>query len=639
MLIYKMIKTFKYISRIALCGAMALGVASCADEYSLPMPDIDPAQLVEGVAFSVEHDAQNPNIIHLKSLMPSNYSVAWVTPQGRRNTNEVTLQFPFDGEYEVQMGVDTRGGYVWSNPYSFTVDEFCAEFVDNYMWRRISGGVGNSKTWQFDLGVLEDGSVKTTFWNGPHWFFNPLYSWDHLHSATETETASANYKDTPKWDAATAIDPSEVPGVEGADPGWYWPAEYAGATWMCEAKNYGYITFDLIDGANVTITDADGNVIEKGTYLLDVDNHTLSLSGVYPLNTNNTVQTRDLKILYLSDTGMQLIADGQTSGSATSLNYVTKDYFDNYQAAEESQEPTLPDGWREDVTQTVITSVKWVLSDKNPLDWATLDGSLMNGWRNPEDYPDWLGTPDPASYADFSMTLDSNDNSAKFVYPDGSTIDCTYELSDNGIYTFSEPIKSFSLVGWASFAVDAENSLRILQIEKNVYGNVTGVWLGAISSEKPEYMAYHFVPTAGSGGGAGSDEPAYAATLNYFSNDWSMNVSSAPVIFTKEGTYTATVEGTVPEAGPGGMYMDIPDILIDYPNADVIIKDVKLDGNSISFSDEVIERGVGDDPNTLRRYFFHPWGLNQDLAPNYVFNSSLEVTFEVKMDTGVPYKK
>ena len=408
---------------------------------------------------------------------------------------------------------------------------------------------------------------------------------------------------------------------------------------MCTAANYGYITFDLIDGANVTITDADGNVLEKGTYLLDVDNHTIAFSGVYPLNSSNGgVMTRDCKLLYLSDTAMQLIGDGIKSGSATSVNYVTKEYFENYQADEVSKEPQLPDGWREDVSQTVITSVKWVLSDKNPLDWANLDGSLMNGWRNPEDYPDWLGTPDPASYKDFSMTLDSEDNSAVFTYPDGSTIDCSYELSDNGTYTFSEPIKSFSLVGWASFAVDADNGLRILSIEKNVLGNVTGIWLGALSSEKPEYMAYHFVPTAG-GNGGGSDEPVYGATLSFFSDDWSFFETSAPVVFSKSGTYSLRIEGAVPECGPGGMFLDIPDILLDYPNADVVIKDVKTDGNSISFSDESIQRGAGDDPNTLRRYFFHPWGLNQDTSANYNFTESIEVTFEVIMDSGEPFIK
>ena len=46
-----MIKAFKNLSRLALLGAVAFSVASCADEYSMPAPDIDPSELVEGVAF------------------------------------------------------------------------------------------------------------------------------------------------------------------------------------------------------------------------------------------------------------------------------------------------------------------------------------------------------------------------------------------------------------------------------------------------------------------------------------------------------------------------------------------------------------------------------------------------------------
>lgn len=511
-----MTKTFKNLSRIALFGAVAFSVASCADEYSMPAPNIDPAELVEGIAFTVEHDSENPNIIHLKSLMPAQYNVAWITPQGRRNTKEVTMQMPFDGSYEVQLGVDTRGGYVWSEPYTFTIDDFCADFVSHYLWTRISGGVGQSKTWQLDLAVLEDESVKTTYWTGPHWYWNPNYSWDYLHSPLENANVNINYRDTKKWDATKqAINTDEVPASadpDSAGAGWYWAADYKGNSWMCEAKNYGYITFDLIDGANVTISDADGNVVEKGTYLIDTDNHTISFSGVYPLNSsNNGLMVRDCKILYLSDTAMQLIGDGIKAGTATSCNYVTKDYFENYSAGE--VEPELPEGWMNDVSQTVVTSVKWVLSDQNPLDWAKLDGSLMNGWTSASDYPDWLGTPDPASYADFSMTLDSKANSAVFHYPDGSEVSCDYTLNDKGVYTFSEPIPGFALVGWAWFNVDANNGLRILSIEKDLMGNVTGMWLGARSTEKDEYMAYHFVPTAGSGGASADPMAPWISAL------------------------------------------------------------------------------------------------------------------------------
>ena len=129
-----MTKTFKYLSGL-LCGALATGLWSCsADEYSMPDPDVNTPELVEGVAFTVEHDAQNPNIIHLTSLVPSSYQVTWETPQGRKNGETATLSIPFDGDYQIRMGINTRGGYVWSEPYTFTVDDFCAD-----SWTTICG--------------------------------------------------------------------------------------------------------------------------------------------------------------------------------------------------------------------------------------------------------------------------------------------------------------------------------------------------------------------------------------------------------------------------------------------------------------------------------------------------------------------
>ena len=140
---------------------MALGVGlaaltSCSpDNHELESPDIKADDLVEGMAFTITHDSANPNIVYLKSLLPPSYQVAWETPQGRAVSNEHTLKIAFDGDYEVRMGVSTKGGYAWSNPASFHIDEFCTEFVDHFLWNRLSGGIGNSKSWQIDLAQLE----------------------------------------------------------------------------------------------------------------------------------------------------------------------------------------------------------------------------------------------------------------------------------------------------------------------------------------------------------------------------------------------------------------------------------------------------------------------------------------------------
>lgn len=117
----------------------------------------------------------------------------------------------------------------------------------------------------------------------------------------------------------------------------------------------------------------------------------------------------------------------------------------------------------------------------------------MNDWNTPSDYPDWLGAVDLSIYAGFSLTMDSADNTAKFTLPDGTVVNTTFTLDDKGIFTFEDVIPSFTVIGWASFALDANNALRVMTIEKNDAGKVTGMWLGAKSSEKDEYLAYHFV--------------------------------------------------------------------------------------------------------------------------------------------------
>lgn len=597
-------------STLACMATAGLLTACSADDYDLGSKSFSPEDLVEGVAFSITPDEANPNIIHLKSLLPASYQVAWETPQGRSVGSEKDLKIPFNGEYEVKIGVSTRGGYVWSNPAKFTVDEFCAEFVDNFLWNRISGGVGNSKTWQIDLAMLEDGSNKTTFWKGPHWFFNVNYTWDKLHAASETENSAANFIDSSPWESSAAIDPTPAEkDVNDSEANWYWAADYAGNSWMCTLDNYGYMTFDLIDGANVTITDAAGNVVSKGTYMLDVDNHTIAFGDCSPLSTTGRTD-RTFKILYLSDTALMLLGDNENNQS---LNYVTKDFFENYVADKGPQEPMLPDGWKDDISQTVVTSVKWVLSDKNPLDWCNLDGSRMNGWNAPSDYPDWLGTPDPASYASFSMTMDSKDNSVVFAYPDGSSVECGYTLDDKGIYTFDAPVNPMTVVGWASFELDANNGLRIMSIEKSATGAVSGIWLGKKDPQKDEYMAYHFVPKAGSSSGDADPSAPWVAALagktfkpekgafvdwlnfdltggwtapNAFGDDytsngwiWDANVAkvadSASLSFTKAGNgLTASLsytkfDGTKVDAeGKVTINPDVPSITFEFPMVD-----------------------------------------------------------------------
>ena len=84
-------------------------------------------------------------------------------------------------------------------------------------------------------------------------------------------------------------------------------------------------------------------------------------------------------------------------------------------------------------------------------------------------------------------------------------------------------------------------------------------------------------------------------------------------------------------------------ILKDHPNCDIVVTDIKVDGQSIAFNDADIDRGYGDTYKPAdacaRRYILNPWGPTAGNASKFVFSKSLSVTINVKMDTGSPFIK
>mgnify|MGYP003167264208 CR=1 FL=1 len=114
---------------------LGLSVTSCSpDEFDMPENNVAAGDLVEGIAYTVTHDSNNPNIVYLDSKMPQGYTVYWEHPQGRCQDNHVELRLPFEGEYTVKFGVETRGGLVFGEPTTFTINDFCAEFVTDELW-------------------------------------------------------------------------------------------------------------------------------------------------------------------------------------------------------------------------------------------------------------------------------------------------------------------------------------------------------------------------------------------------------------------------------------------------------------------------------------------------------------------------
>lgn len=588
--------------------ALLLGMAACSpDSYSLGDKNLTSDDLREGVAFDIVPDASNPNIINLVSKLPSNYQVLWEHPQGRDRKPNVTLNIPFDGDYTVKMGVETRGGVVYGPEATFHVAQFCADFVEDELWTFISGGVGNHKKWYVDL----DKNGVSRYFNGPLYYKGTDDCWE---SVTLGQTIDG---DSWSWDA----------GYSGIS-GWQW-----GGTPM----DYGYMEFDLDGGSNVHVVMNDLGRDMTGKYMLDVDNHTISFTDAELLHESvNDGQVEawsgTLKLLSLTENTMQIGVIRTGDPCILCINFISEDYFNNWtpEVVDESDvTPELPADWRDYVepkTQKQMTLK--LAADDTPFDWMNLDGSNRGIKMDAAD-----------GIEDLTLELNRNDNSYKCSAPDGTTVEGTYELSNDGIYTFSNglPEVQLSANGLSVFKANADKTLRILSIELDDYTGALGnIWLG--SEEKDDqgnlyqYAGYHFIPFVAGGG----DAKRYTANINFFDTGWSF-INGENVFITGDGDYTFTITGS--SDSPYGIYLDVLKILADYPNMDMSIKDIKVDGKSIEFDDALIDRGVGDAPTTARRYILNPWGDTAGDAPKYVFSSSIEVTLHVVLDNGEPYIK
>ncbi len=466
----------KNISKIlTLFAILAMMFTSCSpDDFSLGEKDVKPGDLVEGIAFKIEHDPSNPNIVYLTSLMGTQYTPLWDHPQGRSQKQAVTLKMPFPGTYSVTFGVETRGGIVYGEPVTFTIDNFYAGFVDDELWTFLTGGVGESKTW-----IHDDGSYG-------------LATGEMDYADPSTTVEFNNF--APNW--------SPGKGHTGDDNIWK-----------------STMTFSLDGGSFVTTHNEydGGSLDESGTFMLDVDAHTITLTDANIIHTHSwdyktSNWGKNLKILTLTKNQLQIAVWRElVSGEGEwwlIWNYVSKDYADNYVPTDQPDPVPDIDGDPNDILTTTNTKT-WVLSTDSPYDWASLTGELMNNFTNAASYTStgWAAyDADMIAATKFSFTSTSA-GGGKFVFSsyDNEDVEGEYTIDSSNDIDFGMALSALiseSDYGWTSTAVlktSAENKLRILKTKTDALGStVTDMWLGQRSSEKNEYMVYHFV--LGSGG-------------------------------------------------------------------------------------------------------------------------------------------
>ncbi|MBR1462962.1 MAG: hypothetical protein IJ604_06230 [Prevotella sp.] len=612
-----------------LAGFMAIMVACSPESDSLGAVDLTAAQLAEGTGFTVDVD-QNTNQVVFRSLLPSSYSVYWEygpkpandaerSISGTSNNSVYQVGIAFDGEYYVRMAAQTRGGIVYSEPANFRINEMNPELLSDPLWNLLSGGIGNSKTWVLDI----DADGNAIKFGGPKWFYTSGQSWDSFHNAK-----GENYIDSKSWDASTAIDPT----YSGE---WYWAADWAGNGWICGAADYGEMTFDLIGGANV---DVNGT---KGAYNLDVDAHTISFTGAIPLScgveSNIAAQcpAGTYKIIYLTENAMQILFDGDSETPFT-MNYVSKEYKDNY-VPPVITTITLPEDWKDYIQPKNQKNTSYKFSDDTPFTWFTLAGEEIarNGFEPHGDLSEFkLELRQDAVGAPTGKMVVTN------LAGDGTEI--AYTLSDGGQFSLQSALPSFVICSNNNDIKfgSTDNTLQIIKYEMDDYsGDISDLWIGSRQYDAQGnaycYLGYHLKKQTG-----GAEVERLKSNLNYSDTGWTFT-NSEDVYITGDGDYTYTLyPNSSNTQDPYLMYLDVYKLLKSHPNADIVLKSIKVDGNEVLGSEEgmddaTVSRGVGDDATTGRRYILNPW--NEESATHthlFKFSTTIEVTVSIKFDTG-----
>ena len=483
-------------------GAAALALAGLAltactpEEYELGGQTLTKADLTEGVAYTVEVD-QNTNTVTMRSLMPSSYTVLWEYEGGRSQNAEATMRYPFSGDKYAVFGVMTRSGVVYGDTCWFHINNLKAELLEDEIWTLLAGGIGQEKTWVLDL----DANGTSQRFGGPVWFWTYGYTWDALHAAN-----GDNFLDADPWDATAAISPFL------ADDGtaqWYWAADWAGNSWIGDAADYGEMTFDLKEGANVTVDMSNtGLGTFKGSFMADETTHNLSFSDAWPLHTPNydsqiktEVPTRVFQILYLNENNMILLCNTATN-TPISLNYIVKGWEPEVEVSDaEATDPEYNGGDpNEDMTTTVTTIKQWQLVADAPYDWYFWDNATgswtSNGFSSKADYGNWAPVADAKAVEKFLLTMSETSATAgqyQFTDMNGDSFDGKYTVDGNG-FKFDQEMLWFTATheGTNPWSVEIRTDSLIL-LQKTGTKSAPIYWFGVPTKWNNKQVATEYL--------------------------------------------------------------------------------------------------------------------------------------------------
>lgn len=474
-------------------GVSLFAFASCTSEtYELSVPEFSPADLTEGVAYTVTVD-QSTNTVTMQSLMPENYLLSWIHPNGQSRDANVSIQLPFSGDYELKFGVQTKGGLVYGEPYSFTIENTNGDLLTDKVWVDLTGGADNSKTWTWDVNNLS-GFTCLTFGDG--------FGWNYY--------------------------------INGVDPGdengeWKWEAGYQ--DWLYytsdgtpfQVSDMGDITFDLINGSHIT-NERNGMT---GAFNYNPVTHQMSIPAGFniigdgcPSNFVENLTTFEVVAINEHVFGFKLRRIDDPCDLI--FIYVEKGWDGSWssEGAPSITEPEDPfTGNMDDLTTSTSNTKVWKLNDESPYDWYWWDGMnsawVSNGLEVGSSYgAPWCPEPDEDMIDAFSLQLTKGSSSNSFtLINDEGTFFGTYTVDGNAI-VFDQELPILKVAGNNVNIDITSNKLYVVGLNSDDATLTLGVPTKVNGKGVfTEYLCVNLVQSV-----AGGDQPA-GPTLFAFDNN------------------------------------------------------------------------------------------------------------------------
>jgi hypothetical protein len=458
-------KRYSTIASILLLALLA--IVSCKKQkYTMQaLPD------ASSIKFDVKQDlAIDPggNTVILTNLTPQTIPM-WDYGTGKSNRQIDTIRYAFAGTYTIKFSVVTGGGIVEMTPVTITVTKDNLSYVDDPLWTALSGGVGNEKTWLLDL----DANGVSKYFDGPQYFYGTDMIWGGVCK----------------------------PG--GSDC-WNWNPGWKDNTWLMPQGDYGTLTFSLKGGPFVKAVHKmiPSRGTENGTYFLDKDAKTLTLTGVAPLHDQGkdacVGQWGNIRLLSLTENTMQLAVLRSNCESPCLLvyNFISQQYADSWTPPppsapkpDEGYNPTFgPGELLAMISGNSVTGRFWVLDvNGNPVDWV----AKGNGWTTSKASSynwGWNETWDAVANTGW-IKFDKNGGYSRFQ--DGAVTTGTFtideeknEITLNGNNLLQNP---------ASWMNPTTNKIKVVKGFPGSYQS-KGVWFGtSYDAGKDEWFVFHYI--------------------------------------------------------------------------------------------------------------------------------------------------